>query len=285
MKAIVFFIAFQFSIAASQTMEQIDAQIDSLQVQIKVRSDKLDELKSLKERLIAQRLTQQEGMWIRTTGVALLKETMLLDGKIMVPPMTLLLAVGQSDNRNFVKVKFNDKIYFIYKEYIKLTDSLSNFLKLYRQNNKSIQWVKPICSILRLRPHVIDTVTILRQGCNVLILEKDEGWCRIQTNDNTYEGWIKENDLSDSEVKLISNEDFRKELYLLNHRNIAQKFVTAIREGTIMLGMTREMVIVTWGEPEDVHKTVGSWGVHEQWIYKHNQYVYFENDILTSWQD
>lgn len=52
----------------------------------------------------------------------------------------------------------------------------------------------------------------------------------------------------------------------------------------IWLGMTREMIIDSWGKPNDINKTVGSWGVHEQWIYN-TSYLYIENGTLTSWQD
>ena len=48
--------------------------------------------------------------------------------------------------------------------------------------------------------------------------------------------------------------------------------------------MTTEMVLESWGEPKDRNRSVGSWGVHAQWIYG-DTYVYFENGILTSWQD
>ena len=48
--------------------------------------------------------------------------------------------------------------------------------------------------------------------------------------------------------------------------------------------MTKEMAIIALGEPDDINKTVGSWGVHEQWIYN-KLYIYFENGKLTSYQN
>jgi hypothetical protein len=57
-----------------------------------------------------------------------------------------------------------------------------------------------------------------------------------------------------------------------------------VYEKKIALGMTKEMVIDSWGEPKDINRTVGSWGIHEQWVYG-SAYLYFENGILTSWQD
>lgn len=54
----------------------------------------------------------------------------------------------------------------------------------------------------------------------------------------------------------------------------------------VILGMTREQVLLCWGSAE-VNRSVGSWGVHEQWVYSaiYGPYLYFENGILTSFQD
>jgi hypothetical protein len=53
--------------------------------------------------------------------------------------------------------------------------------------------------------------------------------------------------------------------------------------------MTKDEVVASWGNPYDINRTVGSWGVHEQWVYGENisnrKYYYFENGVLTSWQD
>ena len=50
--------------------------------------------------------------------------------------------------------------------------------------------------------------------------------------------------------------------------------------------MTKEMVIESIGKPDDINRTVGSWGVHEQWVYdKRGLYIYFKNGKVTSFQD
>jgi len=58
----------------------------------------------------------------------------------------------------------------------------------------------------------------------------------------------------------------------------------------ITLGMTEEQAVDLLGLPQDKNRSVGSWGVHEQWVFKkkkhnHDTYLYFENGILTSYQD
>lgn len=57
-----------------------------------------------------------------------------------------------------------------------------------------------------------------------------------------------------------------------------------IFEGKIWIGMTKSMLLESWGRPNDINRTVGAWGVHEQWVFG-DTYVYLENDIVTSWQD
>lgn len=50
------------------------------------------------------------------------------------------------------------------------------------------------------------------------------------------------------------------------------------------IGMKDEMTRFSLGEPIKINSSVGSWGIHEQWVYK-DLYLYFENGILTSYQN
>lgn len=57
----------------------------------------------------------------------------------------------------------------------------------------------------------------------------------------------------------------------------------AIEQQKIKIGMTPEQAILSWGKPKKINKSVGSWGVNEQWVYG-DQYIYFENGKLSSFQ-
>ena len=61
-----------------------------------------------------------------------------------------------------------------------------------------------------------------------------------------------------------------------------------IDEKKIVLGMTDEQLRLSWGAPGRVNRSVGSFGVHEQWIYPRgsvtDDYVYVEDGKVTSWQ-
>ena len=57
-----------------------------------------------------------------------------------------------------------------------------------------------------------------------------------------------------------------------------------IKQRKIKLGMSEQQLLLSWGKPERINKTVGSSGVHEQWVYGLGQYVYMQNGKLTSFQ-
>jgi Domain of unknown function (DUF4124) len=63
----------------------------------------------------------------------------------------------------------------------------------------------------------------------------------------------------------------------------------AIAVQRVMTGMKQADVIRSWGNPSSINKSIGSYGVHEQWVYRGNRigddrYLYLENGILKSMQ-
>lgn len=63
-----------------------------------------------------------------------------------------------------------------------------------------------------------------------------------------------------------------------------KEFATLIKENKIAIGMNQEEVKLSRGMPIHVNRTVTAYGVDEQWVYG-SLYLYFDNGILTSWQD
>lgn len=63
-----------------------------------------------------------------------------------------------------------------------------------------------------------------------------------------------------------------------------KKVIDLIKSRKIKIGMLEQQVLLSWGKPEKINKSVGVYGVHEQWVYGHGQYVYMENKELTSFQ-
>ena len=83
--------------------------------------------------------------------------------------------------------------------------------------------------------------------------------------------------------KIASEKQQRSELNRLT-KQYGKVNANLITENKIKIGMTKQMVIESWGKPEHISRTVTSSVVHEQWVYG-NTYIYFDNGILTAWQD
>lgn len=78
--------------------------------------------------------------------------------------------------------------------------------------------------------------------------------------------------------------------------DFSQNIKNAILSGDILIGMTKEQVIASRGEPVKVNKTTTIYGVDEQWIMFYEtpfpwdegadkyQYIYFFNGKATGWQ-
>ena len=86
----------------------------------------------------------------------------------------------------------------------------------------------------------------------------------------------------EEEIKLAKE---RNERYNRLQKKYGNRIGRLIIDKKVELGMTKKMCIESWGEPEDINTTAGSYGTHEQWVYGSGNYLYFENGILTTIQN
>jgi hypothetical protein len=82
----------------------------------------------------------------------------------------------------------------------------------------------------------------------------------------------------------ISREVARLDAAKMLQKTEAERKRIAKTQG-VHVGMTKEEVLGSnWGKPEKVNTTINSYGRHEQWVYHGSNYLYFDNDHLTSIQ-
>lgn len=81
--------------------------------------------------------------------------------------------------------------------------------------------------------------------------------------------------------QIIKEKKIRETNILKKYGNYYGKLIL---EHVVKIGMNKDMVIESWGVPRDVNRTIGSYGVHEQWCYD-GSYLYFKNGKLTTIQD
>lgn len=84
-------------------------------------------------------------------------------------------------------------------------------------------------------------------------------------------------------IKAITSANRAKRKVQLTKRFGASN-ANLILKGIVRIGMTKSMCRESWGQPDNINKTIGSWGTHEQWVYG-NSYLYFEGNKLTSIQN
>jgi hypothetical protein len=65
----------------------------------------------------------------------------------------------------------------------------------------------------------------------------------------------------------------------------AKSIVETIKKQKIQLGMTKKQVLLSWGGPKDINRTVTLQGTTEQWVYSKRRLLYFEDEKLTAFQD
>lgn len=71
---------------------------------------------------------------------------------------------------------------------------------------------------------------------------------------------------------------------IMEKYNCDEETAILIHQRRVRIGMTDEQCRAAWGRPRDINRSVGSYGVHEQWCYN-GSYLYFEDGILTSFQN
>ena len=137
-------------------------------------------------------------------------------------------------------------------------------------------------------------ITIILMIVAILFVSGHATTIAAQDHEMTWEERVEELNQQERQERQKRKQETaqRRQWYVKRHPDIDQYIREAILEGSIVMGMNKDEVVASWGDPYDKNRTVGSWGVHEQWIYKPHKYLgapvyyfYFENGVLKSWQE
>jgi hypothetical protein len=226
-------------------------------------------------------------------------------------------SIGQSENTISLKnkidslenqIKFNDsRIVILNKSNESLNNTLKPLLKEYKERllkeNGGEIYICVVGTLLYEKPDGGKPKSQIRTGNKVNVIEVLENYYKVYFESDS--GYVNKagfksvkqieqennsiNQQQIAEQERIKRYEKQREIELEEKRtNLIKKYGEKIGQKIfqeeIWIGMTSEMVIDSQGRPKDINKTVGSWGVHEQWVYENNTYLYLENDRLTSWQ-
>jgi len=237
-----------------------------------------------------------------------MKKTFLL--LIYLLPLSFV-AHGQYkiDSLNQIKNKVMNQILDLNKFLITIDSQIKiqqNLLLLTEIKGGTIYGICKDSVSLRVFPEIESDVTIkLYKGDRVKIIDYSKGFVGVCKD--SFCGYVSDVFLEkteevvnfvkyheNKEVELersYSNANSKEHLNELNNiknrviKKHGQTKYNKLTQGYYWLGIDTDMAIVALGYPEKVNRSVGVWGVHEQWIYGNGLYLYFENGILTSYQD
>lgn len=95
---------------------------------------------------------------------------------------------------------------------------------------------------------------------------------------------VKELERLQKERGMKAEKEKWMELEKMYVKKYGQKDYSKMKQGYFWIGMNKEMATISLGSPNKINRSVGPWGVHEQWVYDILN-LYFENGKLTSYQD
>ena len=195
------------------------------------------------------------------------------------------------DSLRLLKEEYQRNIDLIQKEYTEIEKTI--FQLKFEQTLGDIFYSISGTNILK-SPDTYEVIIHLPSNRKVKMLDSNQKYYKINFKDSI--GWVlKAALISEKEqferIQAKKAKEYSDSLEFANYKNsLIKKYgatsTAKILQGRIWLGMTDEMARESIGRPDKINRSVGSWGVHEQWVYDNrDEYLYFEDSILTSWQD
>lgn len=119
-------------------------------------------------------------------------------------------------------------------------------------------------------------IGMIEKGNVVKVLGLTDGYWKVEKD--SIKGYTSELYLNlNSVMKNLQKSHNKVELI----KEYGEVTANKIMSHRIWIGMSQRMAKLSIGLPNNINKDVGSWGVHEQWVYK-NRYLYFKDGRLTS---
>ena len=128
----------------------------------------------------------------------------------------------------------------------------------------------------------VDFITELQNDSKLDVYVVEFNGKRYFTNSNSFKPKTEyDAEVKEKKERLKSLRAQLKKKYITLY---GQNFGTLVAEKKVAIGMSKEMVVSSWGKPNDINRTITAKSTSEQWVFT-NSYLYFENGVLTTIQD
>lgn len=166
--------------------------------------------------------------------------------------------------------------------------------------NQDVMMIATLKSATRLfgaKDDLTTVIMVLPSGTEVEILDSDSTYLHVFIED--YEGYIYKHHAVISEVPLpvatepeIAEEEPIQQTQPVQERKISRftylenkygsNMAAKLMAGKIWKGMSAEMIIDSWGNPNKINRVISGNVIKEEWIFR-NTWLYIENDMLAEW--
>jgi uncharacterized protein YgiM (DUF1202 family) len=303
-------------------IEQQIRLLESVRLQLEdsltVILNKIDSLRSVVNTLKLSASTDGATLLTTKTGGSMREKPDVFSRELArVESSETVLLLDYADN-NYLFVRYRDQDGYIILWSFENDRELEQLYKQAQsQQNQQAQaeierliadtrYIKSLTANIRSEPSINSSVVnVVHQGHNIFVQAEEGDWVKIRFHEEPrrlsypgwtmanieesfYSGWVSNSLVSNEFVQTISEADIRRRQFINANPGISERQKNNIIEGTVSIGMTREMVIASWGEPGDINRTVTGSSVSEQWVYgtiPNQQYLYFENGLMTTFQD
>lgn len=226
-----------------------------------------------------------------------------------------MYSIGQDSLRvmklNSYKVDLEKSIKVLSDSLMKIKHEISMIEAKNKMNAKDQEGIPAYCSAgTKIRPNPTPVAPILvtvDNGDSIKVIDFYDGYYGVKY-DSIYgyinEMWVVTSDelrkLKEDKIQEKKRneevEEWREKLKVERQNEVFVEkskkrygvvIYNRIKNGEYWLGMTEDMAILSLGRPEKINRSVGRWGIREQWVFdKLNRlYLYFENGILVSYQN
>ena len=119
--------------------------------------------------------------------------------------------------------------------------------------------------------------TILKNNEVIVLDFKNDYWL---IKKDSVEGWCSKEFLYKTDSMLVIIKRYKNDL---NIKKFGLRIGEKINSHQIWIGMTKNMLLASYGEPKSKNITRLKNYLHEQWVYS-SIYIYLDNEIVTSIQ-
>ena len=292
----------------SEQIDSLEQVVSRIRTELNKKKGELSEVDSqLNEKLLDSTSSQKQYIIAKLNMMGRLRE----EGRASSPVITTIAKQSSvkliSLFNRYWYINYEDTFGFLSDIYFVETEEIKSFKEALIKQNKELELKKnreAYQKEMAQRRAYIDSIDNARQMAIEEAEKEEELQKKIKEEEEKKQKILWASEQKEKErlrkiefeeekrLKKLEEEKEEKRLKKLEEErraDIISKYGNDIGNklinGEYWLKMTSEMAKVSLGEPSNIRKSVGDWGINETWLYPSYLLLEFENGILKSYTE